>query len=67
MRSGLTRYAICKATGIDKASMSRFVRGERGLSYENLDRLADYLGLEVVCRKRATRQARKRAARKRRG
>ncbi|GAB6167488.1 hypothetical protein JCM19992_34880 [Thermostilla marina] len=47
-QSGLSQYALCKLTGIDKAAMSRFVNGDRGLSLATLDRLADVLGLEVV-------------------
>ena len=44
--SGMTRYAICKALGIDQATMSRFMAG-RGMELANLDRLADLLGLTV--------------------
>ena len=45
---GETRYAISKATGIDQATLSRFVSGERGLPMKTLDRLGEYLGLYVV-------------------
>jgi transcriptional regulator with XRE-family HTH domain len=44
--SGMTRYAICKALGIDQATMSRFMAGS-GMELSNLDRLADLLGLTV--------------------
>lgn len=40
-----SRYKISKATGIDQASLSRFLRGERSLSGENLGTLAQYLGM----------------------
>ena len=33
-RSGLSRYAICQATGIDKGTMSRFMAGKIGLWLE---------------------------------
>ena len=46
-----TRYAICKATGLDNATLCRFVSGERGLSMEALDTLAEYLELDIVCRR----------------
>ena len=46
--SGLSRYAICKATGIDKGHMSRFMAGKGGLSMANLDALADVLRLCIV-------------------
>jgi transcriptional regulator with XRE-family HTH domain len=46
--SGMSRNAVCKATGIDPGSMSRFMSGRVGLSLETLDRLAELLGLRVV-------------------
>lgn len=49
---GETRYAIAKATGIDQATLSRFMNGERGLPMKTLDRLADHLDLNVVAGQR---------------
>ena len=46
--SGETRYAICKATGLDNATLCRFMSGERGLSTTALDTLAEYLELSIV-------------------
>ncbi len=46
--SGLTRYRISQATGIDESALSKFYHGTRGLSLESLDRLCDYLGLQVI-------------------
>jgi transcriptional regulator with XRE-family HTH domain len=46
--SKLSRYRICQETGIDKASMSKFVNGERGLSLASLDKLAALLELRVI-------------------
>jgi hypothetical protein len=46
--SGLTCYRICAETGINKASMSRFLNGQRGLSLAHLDRLAELLGLRIA-------------------
>ncbi len=43
---GQTRYAVAKATGISEAVLSRFVHGQP-LRGANLDKLADYLGLEL--------------------
>ena len=45
---GRTRYAIWKATGISQETLSRFLSGERGLPMKTLDRLADYLELNIV-------------------
>lgn len=49
--AGETRYAICKATGIGQDVLSRFMSGERGLSNRVMDRLGEYLGLELVSRR----------------
>lgn len=46
--SGQSRYAICQATGLDQAHLSRFMTGERALSQENIDRLCGHLGLQLA-------------------
>jgi transcriptional regulator with XRE-family HTH domain len=46
--SGRSRYAICKALGLDQATMSRFMSGKGGLSMESLDALADLLDLNIT-------------------
>jgi len=59
--SSKSRYRLWKDTGIDQGQLARFMAGISGMSVENLDRLADALGLEVVIRpKRATKKAKKR-------
>lgn len=45
-----TCYRIAKDTGIAPSQLSRLMSGERGLSTETLECLADYLGLEIVIR-----------------
>lgn len=45
--SQLTRYRISQTTGIDQATLCRFVRGEVGLSLANIDELVKCLGLEL--------------------
>ena len=45
--SGVTAYRICRLTGIDKAAMSRFLSGERFLSEDSLNMVAEVLGLRV--------------------
>ena len=44
---GLTFQALAEATGVERGSISRFVRGERSLRLDMADRLAAYLGLEL--------------------
>ncbi len=51
-QSDLTHYEICRRTGINKASMSRFVNGHGGLSLANLDKLAELLRLRITTTKR---------------
>ena len=38
---------IGRQTGVDHSMLSRFLRGERGLSTKSLDRLCKYLGVEL--------------------
>ena len=47
-RSGMSRYAIGQAAGIDKATMSRFMAGKVGLSLESIDKIVDVLRLKLV-------------------
>ena len=46
--SGVTRYRIAVDTGIDESALAKFYNGHRGLSFENLDRLSEYLKLRIV-------------------
>jgi transcriptional regulator with XRE-family HTH domain len=45
---GETRYAIWKATGISQETLSRFMSGERGLPTKTLDKVAEYLDLNIT-------------------
>jgi hypothetical protein len=49
--SGSTPYRICQDAEIDQAMMSRFLAGKMWLGEATMNRLAAYLGLEVVKRK----------------
>jgi hypothetical protein len=51
--SGRTRYAIGRESGVAESVLSRFVRGERGLSSESIDVLMEYLGLEIRPQRKA--------------
>ena len=44
---GLTRYAICKALGMEQSLMSRFMAGA-WLGKESMDALGEFLDLHVV-------------------
>jgi len=46
-RDRRSRNAICLASRIDPAAMSRFMAGTAGLSTTSLDRLLPVLGLEL--------------------
>lgn len=46
-RSGQSRYAICKAIGLDQAALSRFMSGRAGLGMKVVDKLTVHLKLEL--------------------
>jgi hypothetical protein len=52
-KAGVSRYAICRAAGMDQATMSRFMGGVVGLQLDTLDKLGEVLGLSVVTADRA--------------
>jgi len=45
-----TAGAIAKGAGVARSQLSRLLSGERGLSIETAERLAAYLGLEIIVR-----------------
>lgn len=49
--SGMTRYAISKATGVDQSSLSRFMSGKQMLSLEAVDLICQHLGLKLSQRR----------------
>jgi transcriptional regulator with XRE-family HTH domain len=50
---------IAKGAGVARSQLSRLLSGERGLSVESIERVADYLRLEIVIRpKRGARKGR---------
>ena len=46
--SGLTRYQIAKATGLDESALAKFYNGRRGLSMDALNALGEYLQLTIA-------------------
>ena len=45
--SGETQLAISEATGTAQGNLSKFLKGERGLSMENFALLCDHLRLRL--------------------
>ena len=43
--------SLQEATGVKRASIMRFLRGEQSLRLDKADALADYFGLELTRRK----------------
>ena len=50
--SDQTPGAIAKGAGVARSQLSRLLSGERGLNSETIERLANYLGLEIVIREK---------------
>ena len=49
-KSGISRYALSKRTGVTQAALCRFMQGQCALTTETLDRLAPELGLTIDAR-----------------
>ena len=48
----LSQAELARGTGLSEGQVSRFLKGERGLSLESIDKLLDVLELEIVIRPR---------------
>jgi transcriptional regulator with XRE-family HTH domain len=46
-KSGQSQLQIAKATGVSQPVINRFVRRERGISFDAAERLAAYLRLRL--------------------
>ena len=44
-RMPISRYRLSKETGINESILSRLVRGEKGLTLENAEKLLEYFDL----------------------
>jgi plasmid maintenance system antidote protein VapI len=53
-----TRYRLSMLSGIDQATLSRFVHGERSLTLPTAQKLAEALGLDIIITPRQTRKGR---------
>lgn len=50
--SGKSFLALERESGVVRQSLMKFARGERHMRGDQLDKLAEYFGLELVARKR---------------
>ncbi len=48
--SDKTRYRLSRETAIPQSQLSRLMTGEKGLSFDAMERLVDALGLEIIIR-----------------
>ena len=48
--SDKTRYRLSQETGIPQSQLSRLMTGEKGLSFDATERLAEALGIEIIIR-----------------
>lgn len=48
VHSGVSHYAIAKATGVAQPIVTRFVNGTRGISLETADKLAAHFGMRFT-------------------
>ena len=51
-KRSIPQAELARQIGLSPARVSRFLKGERGLSLESIDKLMDALGLEIVIRPR---------------
>ena len=51
--SDQTPYAIAKGAGVARSQLSRLLSGERGMTTDTIERLADYLGLRITIEPKA--------------
>jgi plasmid maintenance system antidote protein VapI len=51
VESGTSHKALSRETGVTRASIMRFARGDQSLRLDMADRLAEYLGLILTKRK----------------
>lgn len=54
--SGMSRYRIAQESGIEQSALSRLMSGERGLSVESVEKLAEVLEFEIIVRRKSRRK-----------
>jgi len=58
--SNKSRYRLSKDASIPQSQLSRLMTGEKGLSFEALERLVEALGLEIIIQQKKSRKTVKR-------
>jgi len=48
LNADVSRYRIAKETGLTEAGLSRFVNRVSGLSLESIDKIGNYLRIEIT-------------------
>jgi transcriptional regulator with XRE-family HTH domain len=51
-REGVTAYRLWRELDVDQGELSRFFKGKQNISLGMLERIADYLGYDLVLVKR---------------
>ena len=55
--SGVSRYRISQETGIDQGQLSKLMSGEAGLSLASLEKLCEFLDLEIIVRPKRSKRS----------
>ena len=57
-RSEKTRYALAKESGVPESQLCSFMKAERGIGIDALERLVDCLGYDITIRPKTKRKRR---------
>jgi transcriptional regulator with XRE-family HTH domain len=59
LESGVSRYRLCKLSGVTNSQLSLFVHGQRSLTLGSAAKVAQVLGIELI-QKKKTKQSKRR-------
>ena len=59
LESDMSRYRLCKLSGVTNSQLSLFVHGKRSLTLTSAAKVAQVLGLELI-QKKKTKKAKRR-------
>jgi transcriptional regulator with XRE-family HTH domain len=60
LESGMTRYRLCKLSGVTNSQLSLFVHGKRSLTLGSAAKVAQVLGIELIQKKKKAQKAKRR-------